>query len=111
MLVSCLNFLLIGLSLLPQEAGFSPQEVREVSMVSASTTPASIHSWPLLPAEDWVITEADLEEEDSGESDAETLLSLSQWPVFQAISFGRPGLSPRGLGLARSAIRSPILRC
>ena len=72
---------------------------------------ATIRTWPLPGEGSWAISEADLEEEESGDGDPDGISSDADWALSPPHLSGQASAIRPDRGLATSPIRSPILRC
>ncbi len=71
----------------------------------------TVRACPLDEGYSWAISEADTQEEESGDGDGDRVFSSTHWSPRRTIG-QRVGMTAQpGSRIARSAERSPILRC
>jgi hypothetical protein len=113
--VSILTSLMLGWSLLIPGVGVEqarPMEIdRPVALAISADSMTTIRTWFVSESCSWTLSEADTEEEDSGEDDPESLPSAAPWLLLP--SGGQGMISPvrRDRGDVRTSTRSQILRC
>ena len=88
----------------------TPALYRSISAASLEGM-ATIRACPLDEGCSWTISEADTEEEETDDGDGDRLLSESRWSSPRTVGRSLASTIRPDRGVARSAARSPILRC
>jgi hypothetical protein len=113
--VSIANSLLLWSALLAP--GARPEPVPSVSVDRTATRMivadpiATIRSWPIQDEYSWTVSEADTQEEESGDGDSDGISSAAVWDLRPPAHSGQASTIRTERGFASPLIRSPILRC
>ena len=113
--VSIVTSLLLWATWLTPGAGSDPVgpvgvDRAPIRITCVDLTPI-LRSWPLQERYSWTISEADIEEEESGDGDSDGISPVESWLPFPQSRQGHVSTLRRDRAVAKSSARSPILRC
>jgi hypothetical protein len=113
--VSIVTSLLLWSALLTP--GARPEPVPSVSVdrtkarLIVAEPIATIRSWPIQDEYSWTISEADTQEEETGDGDPDGISSDAVWDLLPPTRPGQASTVRAERGFASPLTRSPILRC
>ena len=84
---------------------------RTMTRMVAADPIATIRSWPVQDQGSWIISEADTEEEESGDGDSDGMSSDAGWTLPLPHDLGLASSLRSEKGFLSPPTRSPILRC
>ena len=116
---SITTLLLLWVALLPpgvkaeprQSVGTVPVPCRPSSTSLALEAMATIQARPLDPGYTWTISEADTEEEETGDGEDDGLVVPGHWSTLRLDVSGQFSTTRFDRGAIPSPVRSTILRC